>query len=216
MPPPADDPVHVHGVQEEYFYLMVHPCACGGVWQSDSQEVAEDAARVLHRVAATCFTCGARRTFPFQLDTHGGPKGPIRQVNPTAEPSRALDVAEWMGLAKFYLGRIEQLTESVRRAQSLLDARQCLEEALKFYGPHDDAPPASALWSDESRRTAADQADTFRRSTIETMLDRLPPLDRLRQADSLDQKAFERGVKERAKARVGRKWWQVWRLLRRG
>ena len=47
------------------------------------------------------------------------------------------------------------------------------------------------------------------------MLDRLPPMDRLRQADSLDQKAFEKAVKERAKARVGRKWWQVWKLLRR-
>jgi len=212
---PSDDPVHVHGIQEEYFYLMVHRCVCGGAWQTDAQEVEEDESCVLHEMAATCFTCGARRTFRFRLDAHRGSGGPIRQVNPTADPSRALDVAEWMDLAKFYLGRIERLTEPVQKAQSLLDARQCLEEALKFYGPRDDAPPASALWSDGSRRKAAGQAETFRRATIEAMLDRLPPLDRLRQADSLDQKTFERGVKERAKARGGRKWWHVWKLFQR-
>ena len=212
---PSDDLVHVHSVQEEYFYLMVHPCACGGAWQSESQEVEEDESRVRHEVAATCSRCGTGRTFRFQLDTHRGPKGPIREVNPTADPSRALDVVEWMNLAEFYLGRIGRLTESVQKAQSLLDGRQCLEEALKCYGPEDDAPPASAVWSEAGRRKLAERADTFRRTTIEAMLDRLPPMHRLRQADSLDQKAFEKAVKERAKARVGRKWWQVWKLLRR-
>jgi len=212
---PSDEPIRVHSVQEEYFYLMVHPCPCGGAWQSESQAVEERQARVLHEVAATCSACGGGRTFRFRLDAHGGPKGPIRQVNPTPEPSRALDVVEWMDLAKFYLGRTERLTEPVRKAQSLLDARQCLEEALKFYGPQDDGPPATALWSEASRRSAAERAEAFRRSTIEAMLDRLPPLDRLRQADSLDQKTFEKAVRERAKQRVGRKWWQVWKRFRR-
>ena len=210
----SDLPVHVHSVQEEYFYLMVHPCVCGGVWLSESQEIEQGEARVLHEVAATCSACGTRRTFRFHLDAHGGSKGPIRQVNPTAEPSRALDVVEWMTLAEFYLGRIEQLTESVRKAQSLLDARQCLEEALKFYRPRDDGPPASALWSDASRRKVAEGAKTFRRTTVEAMLDRLPPLERLRQADSLDQKTFEKTVRERAKARRRRRWWQFWKPSR--
>lgn len=214
MPLPPDEPVHVHGVQEEHFYMMVHPCACGRPWQSDSHEMEEDPTRVLHHVAATCFKCGARRTFHFQLDSRVGPKDPIRQINPTQEPSRALDVAEWMDLARFYLGRIERLSDKVRKAQSLLDARQCLEEAMKFYSPDDDAPPASALWSKTSRRKAAQQTEAFRRKTIEAMLGRLPPLDRLRQADSLDQKAFEKAVRQRAKERVGRKWWQFWRLFR--
>ncbi|HUU09277.1 MAG TPA: hypothetical protein VM431_01910 [Phycisphaerae bacterium] len=213
MPPTRDDAVHVHGVQEEYFYLMVHACACGGAWQSDSAEVEETGSRVLHRVAARCSRCGAEQTFCFQLDSHGGPKGPIRQVNPTGESSRALDVAEWMGLGRFYLGRIERLSDKVDRAQSLLDARQCLEEALKFYSADDDGPPASALWSDKSRRQADEQAEAFRRATLQAMLDRMPPMDRLRQADSLDQQAFRKAVKQRARERVGRKWWQFWRLL---
>jgi len=214
--PTADDgSVHVHGVQEEYFYMMVHPCACGGPWLGQSQEVEEDGGRVLHHVSAACFKCGKERTFHFQLDERPGPKDPIRAINPTDEPSRALDLAEWLGLAEFYLARIERLREKVEKAQSLLDARQCLEEARKFFGPQDEAPPASALWSEKSRKAAKAQPETFQRSTIEGMLDRLPPLERLRQADAIDQKTFRQAVRERARRRVGRKWWQFWKLFRR-
>ena len=214
--PGADDgPVHVHSVQEEYFYMMVRPCACGGPWHSESQEVDEGESTILHHLSATCFTCGKERTFHFQLDERPGPKGPIREINPTDRPSRALDLAEWLQLARFYLGRIERLREKVEKAQSLLDARQCLEEARKFFSAGDEAPPASALWSDKSRRLAEAQPEAFRRETIDGMLERLPPLERLRQADSLDQKTFKQAVRERARQRVGRKWWQFWRLFRR-
>ena len=215
MPAAPDEMIHVHGVQEEYFYMMVHRCACGGAWLSGSQRVEETEGRVIHHVAARCHKCRAERTFHFQLDTHGGPKDPIRQVNPTAEPSRALDVAEWLDLAQFYLGRIDRLDTPTEKSQSLLDARQCIEEALKFYGPGDEPPPDAALWSDASRRKVARKAGLFRRSTIQAMLARIPAVERLRKADSLEQKEFERAVRNRAKERVGRKWWQFWRLFRR-
>lgn len=215
MPAASDEIVHVHGVQEEYFYMMVHPCACSGPWLSSAQQVEETAGRVVHHVTARCFKCKTQRTFHFQLDAHGGPKDPIRQVNPTAEPSRAIDVAEWLDLAQFYLGRIDRLEKPTEKAQSLLDARQCLEEAVKFYGPGDEQVPGGALWSDASRRKAEKKADLFRRATIQAMLDRIPAMERLRKADSLEQKEFEKAVRDRAKERVGRKWWQFWRLFRK-
>jgi len=211
----SDAPIRVHSVQEEYFYMMVHPCACGGPWHSESEQVEETDVEVLHHVTATCFKCGKERTFHFRLDERPGPKDPIRAVNPTDEPSRAVDLAEWLRLAQFYLERIERLSERVEKAQSLLDARQCLEEARKFFGPGDEEPPASALWSRQSRRRAREQAQAFRRSTIDAMLARLPPLERLRQADSIDQKTFTQAVRERARQRVGRTWWQFWKLFRR-
>ena len=212
MPALPDETVHVHSVQEEYFYMMVHRCACGGAWLSDGQQLEAAEGRALHRVDARCFTCKKEQTFHFQLDRRASPKDPVRQVNPTPEPSRALDVAEWLDLAQFYLGRIEHLKAPTEKAQSLLDARQCLEEALKFYGPQDDAPPPGALWSEDSRRKASRQASAHRRSTIRAMLERIPPLDRLRKADSLEQKEFEKGVRHLARERVGRRWWQFWKL----
>ena len=215
MPASPEAAVHVHSVQEEYFYLMVHRCACGGPWQTESQQVDESPHRLVHRVEAQCFKCKARRTLHFVLDSHGGPKGPVRQVNPTADPSRALDVAEWMDLAQFYLGRIDRLKDPVERTQSLLDARQCLEEAMKFYGPSDEVPPASALWSEAGRAKASARPDTFRREAIAAMLQRIPATERLRQADKPDQREFEKGVRQLAKERVGRRWWQFWRLFRR-
>ncbi|MBE3123753.1 MAG: hypothetical protein IMZ65_03030, partial [Planctomycetes bacterium] len=136
---------------------------------------------------------------------------PVRQVNPTPEPSRAIDLAEWLDLARFYLGRAQRLTEAVEKAQSLLDARLCLEEALKFLPPGADAPPPEALWSGESRRKAAENPDLFKRAAIEGMLGRLPPMDRLRQADWQDQRNFEKDVREKARRRVGHKWWQFWK-----
>ena len=214
MPASPESAVHVHSVQEEYFYLMVHHCACGGPWLTESQQVEENPAHPHHRVETHCFKCQARRTFLFTLDAVVGSKEPIRQVNPTAAPSRALDVAEWLDLAKFYLGRIERLKEAVAKAQSLLDARQCVEEAMKFYGPGDDPPPPTAFWSDASRKKAADQPDKFRRATLAAMLEKFPPLERLRDADKMEQREFEKGLRALARERVG-KWWHFWRFFRR-
>ncbi len=61
MAQPPDDAVHVHSVQEEYFYMMVHRCDCGGAWQGH-MEKAEDAGPGLRqKVEATCFKCGKTR-----------------------------------------------------------------------------------------------------------------------------------------------------------
>jgi hypothetical protein len=215
VPPEPDEAVHVHSVQEEYFYLMVHHCPCGGPWLTGGQAFDESAERLGHNLEAECFKCKAKRAFHFTLDSAAGPKGPVRQINPTSEPSRALDAAQWLDLAQFYLGRIERLKKPVERAQSLLDARQCLEEALKFYGPADDSPPPGALWSDESRRKAARNPAAFRRPALEAMLERIPSTERLRQADAMEQRTFEQGVRELAR-RAAPKWWQFWKLFRRG
>jgi hypothetical protein len=201
VPKSADAPVRVHSVQEEYFYLMVHPCDCGGPWQQTGQQVEPTSTGVLHRIATACHRCKKAGAFAFRLDAANTSKAPIRQVNPTLDPSLAIDAAEWLGLAQFYLGRIGRLKDGVEKAQSLLDARQCLEEALKFYGPGDDTPPASALWSEASRKKAAASAAAYRRTKLEEMIARIPPADQLRAADSMDQKTFVKGLKTRAKQR---------------
>jgi len=214
VPATPDDAVHAHSIQEEYFYLMVHPCGCGGAWQSETQDTAPHPEGLRHSILARCARCGQPQTFHFLLDSSAGPKQPIRLVNPTPEPSRAIDAAEWMDLARFYLGRIPRLTKPMERAQSLLDARQCLEEALKFYGPGDDDPLPSALWSKKSRKKVGQQRDAFRRTSIAAMLEKIPPMDRLREADETEQREFKKALANLARARVGR-WWQFWKRWKR-
>jgi hypothetical protein len=207
-----DDAVLVHSVQEEYFYMMVHRCTCGGAWLEKSQTVEEGGQQLRHRVEAECFKCKTRRTFHFIMDAPAqGPKGSIRQISSTAQPSRALDAAEWMELARFYLGRIERLKKAVERAQSLLDARQCLEEAMKFYPAGAQQLSPEALWSDKSRQAVAASPETFLRATLEEMLSRIPPMDRLRGADKMEQQKFQQALKAEAKSRV--KWWQFWKFF---
>ena len=67
MPDPPADAVPVHSIQEEYFYMMVRRCACGGPWMGDAQELQNSAGLLLHEVRAQCFKCKARRTFSFAL-----------------------------------------------------------------------------------------------------------------------------------------------------
>ena len=207
------DPVPVHSVQEEYFHLMVRRCACGGPWASTGQTAEPSGNRLLHRVSVRCASCGKERTLRFVLPAGARPDGqaPVREINPTDEPSRALDVAEWMVLARFYVERVARLTGARERAQSLLDARQCLEEALKFYGPEDDAPPPAALWSKASRDKVGANPGTYRRATIQAMLAKIPSEDRLRQADADDQRAFRKALRTAAREHIGRRWWEFWK-----
>jgi len=211
--PPAGDLVRVHSVQEEYFFLMVHPCVCGGPWFPRAQNLRQTSAGLADEVRAQCAKCGTERPFSFALPGEGNLDriAPIREINPTAEPSEALDAAEWMDLARFYLGRIERLKSPTERAQSLLDARGCLQEALKFYGPGDDAPPPGALWSDASRRKVTEHPDAYRRGALETMLAKMPTTERLRQADAPDQREFRKALRQTARRRVGRRWWEFWK-----
>jgi hypothetical protein len=216
-PAPTDaapgEPVPVHSVQEEYFHLMVRRCACGGPWASTDQTVEPSGNRLLHRVAVRCASCGRERTLRFVLPAGVRPDGPVpvREINPTAEPSRALDAAEWMDLARFYLERVGRLTSAREQAQSLLDARGCLEEALKFYGPEDGAPPPAALWSKASRDKVSEHPGTYRRATIEAMLAKIPSKDRLRQADAPEERELRKTLKEAARRRIGRRWWEFWK-----
>ncbi len=217
MADPDETAVHVHSVQEEYFYMMVNPCGCGGAWFPAGQAIEPTDGRVRHRIEAKCSRCGKERAFPFELPGEAAPGGPaqVREINPTDEPSRAVDLAQWLDLAEFYLKRIEGLKDSVRKAQSLLDARLCLEEALKFYGPEDDAPPDEALWSDAGRKKARRHSDAFRRETLEAMLDRIPPKEKLEKVDAPVQKEFESGLRAEA-GRRARQRWKFWKRWGRG
>jgi len=214
VPAIPDEAVRVHSVQEEYFYMMVHRCACGGPWRQTGDAKEGTGARVRHRVEAECFKCRSHRTFAFVLDTLEDSKEPIREINRTSAPSRALDAVEWMDLARFYLGRIERLKDPVLRAQSLLDARQCVEEAMKFHTPGVEPPPEEALWSDESRGKVARDPASFAYSALKAMLEKIPSMERLRQADKMEQREFEMAVTALVKERRP-KWWQFWKRFSR-
>jgi hypothetical protein len=122
-------------------------------------------------------------------------------VNPTDEPSRIIDLGQWLSL--FYL-----LVDSAQRAGKGLEARrltfqaaQCVEEALKFYGPEDESPPEGAFASAASRRAFAEHPERFARQRLRDIRGKLPDM----------RVMVRRLTRDAAAAEKPNPWWKFWR-----
>lgn len=196
----SDEPLPVHSLAEAHLYVMIHRCtACaGGAYQAE-QANAVDAALEL---SAHCTQCNASQTFHFELIEGRWPtaaEAAVQRINGSPEPSRIIDVAQWVTLFRVILDRASK--EANREAARRLgyEAAQCLEEALKFYDPQHDEPPIDAFFSDETRRRFEQHPDQFVKERLVGLRHKLPTL-----------KVMERTLDEAA----GTKWWQFWKRRR--
>lgn len=102
----------------------------------------------------------------------GGGGAPL---NTSDEPSRLIDVGQWVTLFRLLMEDADADTDKVRSRNSRIQAGQCLTEALKFYDePENELPPPEAFFSEESRRRFADAPQTFSRSRLIELIARLP------------------------------------------
>ena len=62
--------------------------------------------------------------------------------------------------------RHEELAMATHRLEM---ATILVTEALRFYGPHDDAPPVTSLRTDDERQTAGRDPERFRRARVEEL-----------------------------------------------
>ncbi len=69
------------------------------------------------------------------------------QVNPTDEPSRIIDVAQWLMLFETIVRAADQQSDPTESRHLGYEAAQCLEEALKFYARGEEWPPESAFYT---------------------------------------------------------------------
>ena len=96
-------------------------------------------------------------------------------INATDQPSRIIDVAQWLTLAHVIAEAASRETEKTHARQLGIDAAQCLSEALKFYDePENDLPPAEAFFHDASRRRFRENPEEFSRQRVLDMRSRLP------------------------------------------
>jgi hypothetical protein len=175
----------VHSIQEEHLYVLLQRCACGQAFELVSQTLENEGGRQVDRVTGRCSGCGRSQDFFFDVTGFFGDReryGSL-QVNPTSEPSRAIDLEGWTKLGLFYLNMVPQAQEGPERIQTSYMAAQCIEEALKLFPPGKERPETDAFFNsdDGARRDSLCNQETFRVAYLRELRRPLPPTESLRE-----------------------------------
>lgn len=99
----------------------------------------------------------------------------LSAINPTNDPSRIIDVGQWITLAHMFFEQAGAAGSANQARITNLKAAQCLDEALKFYDdPVNDLPPADALFSETSRARFREAPQQFSRQRLLSQRRKLP------------------------------------------
>jgi len=127
-------------------------------------------------VAATCGSCRIVTRWKFQLSglPHAVSEDQAPVVNSTNEPSRILDIAQWLTLFRMMTEAAgKELNKPAARRLSL-EAAQCLDEALKFFEEDNDLPTKDAFFHDGSRERFHEHPEQFSRQRLLHLRSKLP------------------------------------------
>jgi hypothetical protein len=188
-------PVRVHSVAEVYLWLMLQRCAAcaqGPVMANPALQSSEEN----HiRMATRCGACGATAEAVFEVlgqvswpKLHGQvpvdepgrhrrldvASGLTATINATDEASETIDVTGWLTLASIIAetARVETNPSSTRVFN--FQVSRCLDEALKFYLPGEELPPANAFFDESALRQFRERPELFARSRLIGWKGRLP------------------------------------------
>ena len=195
-----DEPLAAHSFNEGRYYLMVTACGeCGkGPWAIDSTDPAPPGAGPV-TAHARCRHCKRVQDFGFVCET-GAPVdgGAGEQINPTDEPSRIIDLAQWLSLFHMLIESAASVDQKTATRRTGLRAALCLAEALKFY-TDDELPGELAFFTEKSLAVFREHPEKFARQRLRDMQSKLPT--RPRRERSVDRD--ERGQ--------GKRWWEFWK-----
>jgi len=169
-----------HSLAEAYLYVMASPCpSCGKgpLRGGDTRKISENGNTCALSLSATCGNCGRRNAIVFRLDRDAplSSDGPYTVVNPSDEPSRILDVAQWITLFRVITEAASHERNKMEARRLGLEAAQCLEEAIKFYDDaENDLPPPEAFFSEDSRGRFREHPEHFSRTRLLQLRAKLP------------------------------------------
>jgi len=183
--------LHAHSLTEAYLYLAVTPCSICKHGATEASDVRPATQTNALRIITTCKNCGGAEEYIFQVPDNTSRDTDL--INTGQEPSRIVDVAQWLTLYKLKLEQADKETDKMQKRRLSHQAGQCLEEALRFYGPDSDVPPSSAFFCDRSREAFRDHPERFARQRLVGLAAELPKFDLI-------------GLKLEPK----RPWWKFW------
>ncbi len=168
------DTLTARSTTEFEYYLLVTPCQACRTGPCDM--AAADGPRSAGQVRAAhlrCRSCNALSDLPFVTEYEPAePTSPC--INPLDEPSRLVDLDQWLALGYMLMDRASRET-GAQAHQCQIQAALCLNEALKFYVEHDEVPPAEAFFTDVTSRAFHEHPEAFAQQRLRDLLDKLPP-----------------------------------------
>jgi len=174
-------------IVERHFYLMVLACEkCGkGPFELVSTERTPE--QNVDIWFTRCKKCRQGRRLQFNrselmIDEAATASHPLPEVNPTDQPSRLIDLGQWLALFYSILSAAAEQSDRKEAQRLGYEATLCIEEALKFYHPDSDLPPADALWVESSKQRLQERPETFVRQKLIHMREKLPSLQVMRQS----------------------------------
>ena len=175
----SDAPLHAHTLTEARLYLKVAEClVCGhGPLRRVDSFPAASAGIRRFTVKIACTRCRGEwdQSFDIAERTQRGTEPELSTINPTDDPSRVLDVGQWLVLASMIKEEAARESNKAHARSLRLDAERCLEEALKFYTDEgNDLPPPEALFCRTSRERFRESPERFSRHRIIGQMARLP------------------------------------------
>ena len=172
-------PLIAHSLAEAYLYFEATPCSTcqKGPLRAPAAPRFDCAGdKTIVSIEVRCHSCQAATTMTFELPGEAAEGGrESDEVNPTDEPSRIIDAAQWITLSGLLSELAARETDKGEARQLALGAAQCLEEALKFYDEVDnDLPPPEAFFHDSSRRRFRENPEEFARRRLINLRSKLP------------------------------------------
>lgn len=188
-------------VAEATYYLLATACPhCGKGPLRPLRQEADDADGETTRIVARCGHCAAEEEYLFACPPDAGATHDpvVREIiNPSDEPSRLVDVAQWIGLFHRLIAQASAAEDTAETRRLGYRAALCLTEALKFYAGDEELPPDSAFFSPAGLEAFREHPDKFTRRRLRDMRDRLPSLSTMAEGVARDARP--------------RRWWEFWK-----
>ncbi|MCH7595838.1 MAG: hypothetical protein IID35_04685 [Planctomycetes bacterium] len=182
----ADLPLLAHSLAEAYLYVMVSPCeSCGNgpLYGGEACGVETPGGSWSTNLPGTCGACGATISITFQLASRPEEEASAdaASINSTDEPSRIIDVGQWLTLFRMITEAATREDDKVQVRHLGMEAAQCLDEALKFYDDEgNDLPPSDAIFVESSRLRFEDNPGQFSRRRLLDLRSKLPTTSQMR------------------------------------
>ncbi len=190
-------PLSAHSILEAHLHVMLQVCPkCdAGPLEVAGQNTEEHHIDDVIRLDCACPQCREKAVYRFRIDSRWAAVSDPPTINPTDEPSKLIDVAQWLTLYHILIARSKEASDRTASRGEAYQAALCIAEALKFYESDNDLPPAPAFFSDQARAQARAHPAFFARDKLLSLQSGLPDL---------------RATQAVTGSKSARKWWKFW------